>query len=106
MTDPITPETAVAHKAARLPSEVIEAFNDLIAERFDGVSARFRQEDAVEAILAQGIAPDRQAVFDRHWLDVEPIYRAAGWNVTYEKPGFNEPGSPVFTFTRPSRRQA
>jgi hypothetical protein len=104
MTDPITPETAVAHKASRLPSEVIEVFNDLIADRFDGQSAQFRQEEAVEAIVARGVVPDRKAVFDRHWLDVEPVYRAAGWHVTYDKPGFNETYAATFTFTRLSRR--
>lgn len=108
MINPITPGTAVAHKRGLIPDEVIKAFNDLIAIHFDGNRAEFRQEEAVRAILESGAVPDRQGVFDRHWLDVEPVYRAAGWTVAYDKPGYdkpgyNDPGCPVFTFTRPGR---
>jgi hypothetical protein len=32
----------------------------------------------------------RKDIFDKGWLDIEDIYRAADWVVAYDKPGFNE----------------
>ncbi len=32
------------------------------------------------------------------WLNVEELYRAQGWTVTYDKPGYNESYPATFTF--------
>lgn len=37
-------------------------------------------------------------MLDREHLDVEDVYRAAGWEVTYDKPGYNETYDATFTF--------
>jgi len=100
MANPITPDEAAAHKAAVLPEGVIEEFNDLIALAFDGRTATVMQDDVAEAVAGRlGISVNE--VFDRHLLDVEPVYRAAGWEVQYDKPGFNESYRPYFKFSRP-----
>jgi len=39
-------------------------------------------------------------IFENGWLDVEPIYREVGWNVEYDKPGYNETYEASFKFTR------
>lgn len=98
MTDPVTPETVVAHKRGQVPDDVIKAFNDLIALAFDGTSAVVYQDEVVEAIIAKGLARNGKEITDQHWLDIEPVYRVAGWNVSYDKPGFNESYRPYFTF--------
>lgn len=107
MTDPIRPEEVAARKLAALPDGVIDSFNELIAKAFDGQSAVVYQNDVIEAILANCCdVTSRQQVFDDHLLDVEPAYRAAGWDVAYDKPGWNETGRAYFTFTRRSERHA
>jgi len=100
MTDPITPGQVASEKLAQLPDLVIVAFNELIARAWDGQRAMVYQEDAVEAILSTGVARTREEIFELHLLDVEPVYQAAGWSVTYDKPGFNETYQPYFAFTR------
>lgn len=102
MTDPIRPEDIAARKAVVLPAEVIEVFNDLIALAYAGRSATVTQEDAVNEIATR-LSISRTAVFDRNLLDIELVYQAAGWDVTYDKPGFNESYPAAFTFARRSR---
>jgi hypothetical protein len=101
MANPIRPEEAAARKAALLPEGVIDVFNDLIALRFDGHTATITQDDAAGAV-AERLGISRQQVFDDHLLDVEPVYRAAGWKVTYDKPGWDESYAAYFTFNRES----
>jgi len=47
---------------------------------------------------------NRAEIFDKGWLNVEEVYRAAGWAVEYDKPGFNESYSATFTFKCLSKR--
>ena len=37
-------------------------------------------------------------------FDVEDIYEKAGWDVTYDTPGYNETYEPKFTF-KPSKKK-
>jgi hypothetical protein len=101
MIEPIRPEEVAQRRLALVPEEVIEAFNDLIALKFDGTSATFRQEEAVEAIQVR-LSISREGVFERQLLDVGPVYRAAGWRVTYDRPGLQD-RSGFFTFERAVR---
>ncbi len=39
-------------------------------------------------------------VCDNHWLDVEDVYREAGWVVEYDKPGYCESYEATFTFKK------
>jgi hypothetical protein len=100
MAEPIRPEDVAAAKLAVLPDEVIEVFNEMIAAAWDGRSSRVMQDEAAEAI-SERLGISREEVFDRHPLDVEPVYRAAGWGVAYDKPGFSESYRPYFIFGRP-----
>lgn len=98
MTKPITPEEVVQKRVEKIPDRVIFAFNKLILQKFDGRKAVIVQDEIVEEIMTQMDTIDRQRVFDEHWLDIEPIFVAAGWNVTYEKAtiGDSEPASFIF----------
>lgn len=100
MTNPIRPSEVVSHKATVIPDKVIEIFNRLIAFNFSSGSARIKQSDIVSALFNAGFA--KEHIFADKLLDVEDIYRAAGWRVEYDKPGFNEPGDAVFIFSVPS----
>jgi len=98
MTEPIKPKD-LKISSTSMPSEVIEAFNELVAKYWDGKEARFRQKEVIDLIIEK-TGENRQAIFDNHWLDIEPLYKQAGWNVYYDAPGFNErPYEPIFTFS-------
>ncbi len=92
MPGPMSPDEIVAARPA-IPEQVFEVFNSLIAR------SRFvRQDEVVERLVELGF--DREQIFSDHMLDVENAYRAKGWNVTYNRPVYNEEGSASFTFSR------
>jgi len=82
--NPISPKEAKAGRA--FPDAVYEAFNELIVEGRGHV----RQRDAIARILSKMPDIDQNTIFKKGWLDIEDAYRAKGWDVIYDKPGFNE----------------
>jgi hypothetical protein len=50
-------------------------------------------------MIASNLGITEQRVFDRHLLDVEEVFEDVGWDVDYDKPGYNESYQPTFTFT-------
>lgn len=99
MTKPVTPQDIAAAKAAYIPEEVIDVFNDLIVQGFSGMSARVVQSEAA-ALIAERLGTTVEEVFKRGLLNVDEAYRAAGWNVAYDKPGFNESYAAFFVFSQ------
>ena len=101
---PIKPNEVVAAKAVAMPDEVIQAFNGLIAELYIGHTASFTQDVAIDAVVEAFKKArkrvTRAQIFKHNWLDVEDIYRQAGWAVEYDSPGFNEDYEPSFTFSK------
>lgn len=95
MVKPITPEEVVSKKEEILPDFVFESFNYLIAQNWKGGSSSFKQDDVVN-LIREKMSGD----FDIRWLDVEPVYRRAGWKVEYDKPGYCESYSATFTFRK------
>lgn len=105
---PLRPREVAALKKTAIPAVAIEAFNELILENICDGAATFTQESVVKRIL-RGVPEGqlealRSAIFADHWLDVEDAYRAEGWDVTYDKPGYNESYSATFTFRMGVRR--
>lgn len=99
MLKPITREEVNAAKAKReFPDFVIQAFNECILEAKIKNTTKVMQDDVMDKILAAASGETRGSVYEKHWLDVEDHYRAAGWVVTYEKPAYNESFSTYFTF--------
>jgi hypothetical protein len=92
MTKPITPLEAASKK--QVPDKVLEAFNELIVER----SGVVPQEAVLLRILSAMPDVTRAQIFERGWLNIEEIYSAAGWKVTYDKPAYNENHEASFTF--------
>lgn len=95
MAGPISPDEA--RRANPIPDAVYEAFNELIVE-CDGV---VYQEEVVERILLKmpELENDR-SIYKKGWLNVEDAYREKGWDVTYDKPGYNETYRPYFRFAK------
>jgi hypothetical protein len=100
---PLSPGEVDDARASAIPSEVIEVFNGLIASNWNGNAATVDQAEAAKSIADKmGISVDE--AFRRGFLDVESIYRHAGWVVHYDKPGFNEDYPATFRFTRKGER--
>lgn len=96
---PITPDEVVTQKNQLIPKYVIECFNELIALSWDGHSSTIFQNEIVSKICrTSGIS--RDFLFAQHYLDVESLFREAGWDVEYDKPGFNETYEAKFIFRK------
>lgn len=80
--NPIRPEEVAANR--KLPDVVMTAWNLMIAEKFDGQTAYIKQDDIVVKI-ADAMDVTRSVVFEKNWLEIEDMYRAAGWKVIYNK---------------------
>jgi hypothetical protein len=91
MVQPIRPED-VKKKKVEIPDYIIEAFNELIQEKWDGTRAKIEQEEAIKKILGDKVEDrhERNVIFDNHWLDVEDTYREFGWDVQYYKQPYYE----------------
>lgn len=95
---PIRPGEVALLSQQVIPPEVFDAFNELIAKGWDGVSATVVQGDAV-VLACKNLGIVREA-FDSKWLNVESAYARHGWKVVYDKPGYNESYPATFTFKR------
>lgn len=106
---PIKPNEVAALKVNLIPDYVIEAFNQMIAENYKvpSKSATVYQDAVVKRILelspkefVESLTPiTRQLIFDKGWLDIEEIFRSAGWDVKYDKPSYDESYEAYFKFT-------
>jgi len=98
---PITPDDVVSAKLSPrvFPPAVINVFNQLIAKHWTGTRAVVGQNEAVAGVMS-ALNASRSEVFAQRWLDVEPLFEAAGWDVYYDKPGYSESYEATFTFTK------
>lgn len=96
---PISPNEVVAVKTASIPDWVFAVWDKLIAQEWNGFEATIYQSDAVAALEAAnpGTVVD---IFRSGWLDIENAYRAVGWKVVYDKPGYCESYKAHFTFRK------
>jgi len=102
---PITPEEACKVKKENIPDAVFTAFNTLIAKNFDSKysAAVVKQKDVVSEIVKNSDITSEE-IFNNGYLDIEGIYRKAGWSVKYDKPGYNESYEPFFEFKKVNQR--
>lgn len=99
--EPLTLNQADEQQGNFIPPAVIEAVNALILSKWNGQSITLYQDEVIDAIHRK-INVMRHEIFDKGWLDFEPLYRKAGWKVGFDKPGYNENYKAHFTFTRPN----
>lgn len=93
---PIIPDEVVHVKQQIIPDGVFQAFNELIAAGWNGTQSVVLQREAIAKIGDALNKPD----FPIGYLDIEDIYRAAGWRVEYYTPGYNEDYSAKFIFKK------
>ena len=107
MIEPIRPNEVTDVKKATIPDEVIIAFNQLIIENWKkDSSSRFLQKKVIRMIqqrLGAGVLSGED-IIDNGYLDVEDIFRKAGWDVEYDGPGYNETYEASFTFSKKKKK--
>jgi hypothetical protein len=100
--NPIKPSEVVEKKLAAIPNEMIQAVNEMIVKHWDGHEATFKQDELIERYFVIIDKPNsqsnREILFENRFLNFEPIFEKEGWNVKYDKPGFNENYPSTFTF--------
>lgn len=97
MIKPIKPSEVVAAKA--IPDFVVDVFNKLIARDFDGNESKIRQREVI-TLLSSDYGVSREQVFQKGFLNIESLFTAAGWEVDYDRPGYNEDYDAFFIFTK------
>lgn len=100
--EPITPFDVSIEEKTVIPDEVIAAFNELIVENWKKDEAVVTQKKAVARIVKKlpKFKNKRDKLFELGYLDIEQIFRKAGWVVKYESPDRNENFSEFFRFER------
>lgn len=115
MTKPISPSQIAAHKAKSFPAYVFDAVNDLLASEFSNGSATIKQKHIIDRMLEKankdisneeiddefggyGSSLTKDKIFSRGYLNFEEVYREAGWEVSYDKPAYNETYDASFKF--------
>lgn len=96
MIKPISPDEV--KEGVAFPSVVIESFNRILQEKTVNGEARFTQDEVIALMVGRGL--ERSRIFSEGLLNVEDIYRATGWEVYYDKPGYNESYPAYFIFRK------
>jgi hypothetical protein len=99
MTKPIKPDEVIDKKIKSLPDIVIDTFNNAIAEAWNGKESIIYQR-TVAFLIANELNISEDKVYDRGYMDIEPIYRKEGWKVQYDKPAYNETYEATYKFTK------
>lgn len=98
MTKPISPKDVAAAKTTCMKPEIIEAANELIASKWDGYRATFTvAELCARARIKLGV---EDYAFQDGELDIEVVFRKHGWNVEFDRPGYNESYSAHWIFKK------
>jgi hypothetical protein len=89
---PLSPKKVKQAASDAIPDFVIKAVNNLLAKecRGDRQYATLRQTDIVAEILRVNPKVKREDIWKYRWLDFEGVFERAGWEVNYDKPGYNE----------------
>lgn len=99
MPGPIKPKDVQAQKNAAIPEEVFEVINALILREWNGSEALVYQDEAAKQV-AKALKITKALVYSRNLLDIEDAYIKAGWDVEYDKPGYNESYEAHFRFRK------
>jgi hypothetical protein len=103
MSGPISPKQAKVAHESDIPDVVFDVFNTFLTSYSGGrTSVVISQKAVVEALIAKGL--ERDKIFAKRWLDIEPYYRKKGWAVVYDLPGYNETYDPSWEFSVASGR--
>lgn len=83
-----SPKDALVRHGETIPEELLAVVNKFLAERIHKGQITITRKELADALQFTQI--NESEALERGWLDFEELYRAQGWKVTYDKPGFNE----------------
>ena len=96
---PISPkDISSAHK--EIPDIIIKTVNEMIKKKWDGSHSVIFQKELLKAVKAKDASLTSNYIFDNNFFDFEPLFRKAGWKVTYDSPAFNEDYEASFMFEK------
>lgn len=99
MSKAISPDEVTVKSKMKFPNYVVDSVNKLIQKNWDGFHALIEQDEIIAEILKHKKCT-RDQIFERHLLDFEDFYRAAGWKVTYYKQPYYETADDYFVFKK------
>lgn len=97
---PLSPSEIMENKCSSLPEFVIKAVNNLLKKSYNGRDAVIIQVDIIDEIRRLDPSVTREQIFKNRWLDFEPAFESVGWEIEYDKPGYNESYLANFTFRK------
>jgi len=103
---PISPEKVEQIRIHEMPEAIIQATNEMIVRKWNGSSATVKVDEIIEqyfrlkGLHTKANTRERKELFDKHYLDIEPAYREAGWKVKFEKPDYTESFPSYFVFSK------
>lgn len=92
---PLKPSQVEKKKHELIPDAVLEVFNELIGKNWDGNYSKFTLKEA-RALITKKLGKMPEI----YMLDVESIYRKAGWKVTFDSPGWDESYDSFYEFKK------
>jgi hypothetical protein len=98
---PITPSEARKNGVkANIPEWVLKGVNNAILEAYVPKDWFTMSQDFImtKVLLEAPEGMTRDKIFKNKWFDFEAVYRSAGWQVKYDKPGYNESYEAFFEF--------
>lgn len=103
MITPITPHDADRYHWEKIPGSVVKVINLLIQECYSNGVATVSTEVIERNLINNQIAKDRTEIYDNGWLEIEGLYREAGWHVEFvphNKTYFNKAQESLFIFKK------
>jgi hypothetical protein len=102
---PISPQEALDLKITTIPDWMIETVNEMLTSKMTKrPHIVLLQKDICSAAIKKaaeaGVKTSNQEIYAQHWMDFEPFYEKAGWNVAYDKPAYCESYEANFTFSK------
>jgi hypothetical protein len=98
--EPVTPQELNESIGESFPKAVINAFNNLLKEKYRGNnSITIKVDEVVKRILSLDDSLTRNILFEKNYLDVESLYRKFGWSVTFNSPDRDENFDSYYVFS-------
>lgn len=101
----ITPQEIKRGVGLNIPNFVVKAVNKLLAKECGGINTTrvtLKKDDVVNEIISSmsgSITLTKEEVINNKWLNFEALYKEAGWNVSFDKPGIGENFDAHFVFS-------
>lgn len=97
---PISPDVAKLKFYDNIPDIIIDAVNALIIKNYNPNtnSSTVKKKDIVNAVIGDDDIKE-STIYDNHWLDFEPLYRAEGWDVEFDSPDWDEHYDSFYKFS-------